>query len=176
MDPAELKRLKKIPSWLIPGCGKSGAPGMIKRHVAPLCLPINHEWRLFSEGCLRNRFFRSEVLKSTQNCPACSRKHNQRSRIEQHHNDYLWSCIGPLLPPDSDDVHRKPTADEYPDIPDCRACKVNNPAHFAQCLKRIHPVHANCHERIHAKERYFRKRDSQNLLDQFAYAAFLEGA
>ena len=121
---------KSVPRYLIPGCGKKGAPGLIKRHVARLCASIDDEWRLFSEGCLRNRYFRDQVLKRGPKCMACDRKLDDRSRIEQHHNDYLWSCIGDILPDGSEDLHRKPRAEEFPSVPDCRACHAANPKHF----------------------------------------------
>jgi len=171
MNEQELQRLKKIPLYLIPGRGKRGTPGLIKRHVAQLCFAINDEWRLFSEGCLRNRYFRGQVLKRSTKCRACERKLDTNSRIEQHHNDYLWSCIGSLLPENSDDVHRKPRAEEFPDIPDCRQCHIDNPDHFQECVKRINGIHAACHERVHSKERYFRDKSRENLIEQFNVAS-----
>jgi len=87
---------ESVPRYLIPGRGKHGAPGLIKRHVALLCASIDDKWRLFSEGCLRNGYFRKQVLKRSPKYMACNRKLDDRSRVEQHHNDYLWSCIGPL--------------------------------------------------------------------------------
>ena len=168
MSKAELKRLSTIPRFLIPGRGKRNAPGMIKRHVARLCFPINDEWRLFSEGCLRNRFFRELVLKRKPKCKACNRSFDDRSRIEQHHNDYLWACTGEILPDDSPDIHRAPMPQEYPKVPDCRRCFKENPEQFRGCQERIFPVHAACHERIHDKERYFRNKAKQELLDSFA--------
>jgi hypothetical protein len=59
---SELNKLIKIPCDVIPGCGKPGVPVMIKHHVAMMCAAINEEWRLFSEGCLRNRYFREQVV------------------------------------------------------------------------------------------------------------------
>lgn len=144
---------------------------MIKKHVAMMCASIDDQWRLFSEGCLRNRYFRDQVLKRGPNCMACSRKLDDRSRIEQHHNDYLWNCIGELLPEGSEDLHRQPRTDEFPYVPDCRRCHLENPDHFAECLKRIYPVHAKCHERIHENERLYRKQASDDLRDQFYTAA-----
>jgi len=173
MKTPDLERLKKIPRALIPGRGKSYAPGMIKRHVAMLCASIDDEWRWISEGCLRNRYFRSQVIARNAKCTACQRKRDDRSRIEQHHVCYLNVCrhAGPLLPADSPDVHRKPRAGEHPDIPDCRACHAQSPENFNECLKRIEPVHAACHERIHDKERYFRTRAKEDLQSQFYDAA-----
>ena len=167
-DLAELKRLKKIPHYLIPGRGKFGRPGMIKRHVAQVCEPIDHHWRLFSESCLRNRFFRERVIKRHPDCKACGRKLDSRSRIEQHHNDYLWACTGAILSDDHPDIHRAPVKGEYPYVPDCRKCFAENPEQFRGCQQRIFPVHAACHERIHDKERFFRTNAKQSLLDDFA--------
>ncbi|MEO1661089.1 MAG: hypothetical protein AAFR51_08885 [Pseudomonadota bacterium] len=164
---SELKRLKKVPRYLIPGHGKFGRPGMIKRHVAHVCEPIDHHWRLFAEGCLRNRFFRELILKRKPKCKACNRSFDDRSRIEQHHNDYLWACTGEVLPDDSPDIHRAPVAQEYTQVPDCRRCFKENPEQFRGCQERIFPVHAACHERIHDKERYFRSKAKQELLDSF---------
>ena len=172
MKEADLKKLAKIPRYLIPGRGKAGSPGMLKKHVARLCFPINEEWRLFSESCLRNRYFRNRVMRG-DNCKACDRKLDDRSRIEQHHNCYLNVCRyeGALLPEESEDVHRQPRTDEWPDIPDCRQCHAQNPEHFNECLRRVHQVHAACHEKIHEKERYFRNKAKQELLDQFNNSA-----
>lgn len=171
MKNRDPKTHKPVPRYLIPGCGKNGVPGLIKRHVAMICAPIDDRWRLFAEGCLRNGYFRDQVLKRGPKCLACSRKLDDRSRIEQHHNDYLWTCIGPLLLENSEDVHRKPVADEYPQIPDCRQCHIDNPGHFAECRKRIYAVHAKCHERIHENERYFRGKARDDLKEQFREAA-----
>ncbi len=171
MKKGHTKTLESVPRYLIPGCGKSGVPGLIKRHVAMICASIDDQWRLFSEGCLRNRYFRNQVLKRGPKCMACTRKLDERSRIEQHHNDYLWTCIGSLLPEDSADINRRPTADEYPQTPDCRQCHSDNPEHFEECRKRIYTVHASCHERIHEKERYFRGIARENLKSQFRNAA-----
>lgn len=166
-DYAEIKRLTKIPHYLIPGRGKFGRPGMIKRHVAHVCQPIDHHWRLFAEGCLRNRFFREMVLKHKPKCKACNRKLDDRSRIEQHHNDYLWACTGSILPSDSPDIHRAPQGNEYEHVPDCRKCFAENPDQFWSCQNRIWPVHAACHERIHDKERFFRDRARKKLIRSF---------
>jgi|GEM_PF-2271964 len=173
MKKADLQKLKKIPRALIPGRGKHGVPGMIKRHVAMLCAPINDEWRKFSEGCLRNRYFRDQVMAKDPKCKACDRKMDDRSRLEQHHNCYLTVCRfdGPTLPDDSPDIHRKPRVDEYPEIPDCRQCHLSSPEAFAECLKRIDGIHAACHERVHDKERWFRNRAKDDLLEQFNFAA-----
>lgn len=144
---------------------------MIKRHVALMCAAIDDQWRLFSEGCLRNRYFRDQVLQRGPNCLACSRKLQEAARIEQHHNDYLWTCIGPLLPEGSPDVHRQARADEFPQIPDCRQCHTDNPVHFEECRRRIYPVHAKCHKRIHDNERIYRNQTSEDLRQQFHTAA-----
>jgi len=172
MKTADLDKLKKIPRALIPGRGKAYAPGMIKRHVALLCAPIDDTWRLFSESCLRNKYFRQHVDR-TEKCKACNRKRDSRTRMEQHHVCYLNVCrfTGLLLADDSEDIHRKPREHEYPSVPDCRQCHKDTPENFAECLKRIEPVHAACHGRIHDKERYFRKRDADELKDQFYTAA-----
>lgn len=166
-DHAEIKRLEKVPHFLIPGRGKFGRPGMIKRHVALVCEPIDHHWRLFSESCLRNKFFREMVLKRKPKCRACVRKLDDRSRIEQHHNDYLWACTGAVLPDGSSDIHRAPQENEYDLVPDCRRCFAENPDQFWGCQSRIWPVHAACHERIHDKERYLRTKAKKGLLDAF---------
>ncbi|MEM6898670.1 MAG: hypothetical protein AAF583_02705 [Pseudomonadota bacterium] len=164
---AEIKRLTKIPHYLIPGLGKFGRPGMIKRHVAHVCEPIDHHWRLFAEGCLRNKFFRNMVLKQKPKCKACHRKLDSRSRIEMHHLDYLWACDGEILPEDSPDIHRAPYENEYKQVPNCRKCFADNPNQFWGCQNRISPVHAACHERIHDKEHYFRMRARKKLIQNF---------
>ena len=164
---ANLKKLKSIPRFLIPGRGKKDAPGMIKRHVAMICASIDDQWRMFAEGCLRNRYFRDEALKRHPKCKACNKGFDASSRIEQHHNDYLWTCIGSPLPEDSPDIHRKARPHEFPEVPNCRQCHKDNPEHFAACQSRIFPVHAACHELIHDKERYFRSRDKEELLQAF---------
>ena len=167
MSPTKRKKLSKIPRFLIPGRGKSYAPGMVKRHVAMMCASIDDQWRLFSEGCLRNRYFRDEALKRSPKCRACNKAFDSGSRIEQHHNDYLWSCIGTPLSENSPDIHRAPRPQEYPRVPDCRSCHAANPEHFEACQKRIFPVHAACHELIHEKERYFRNTAKTELLTEF---------
>ncbi len=166
-DFAEIKRLKKVPHYLIPARGKFGRVGIIKRHVAQVCEPIDHHWRLFSESCLRNRFFREKVLQRHSKCKACDRKLDDRSRIEQHHNCYLWACIGETLPDDHADIHRSAQGKEYAQVPDCRRCFKENPEQFRGCQERIFPVHAACHERIHAKERYFINQDREKLIHSF---------
>jgi len=162
---------KPVPRYLIPGCGKFGIPGLIKRYSAELCANIDDQWRLFAEGCLRNRYFRDQVLARGPKCMACARKLDARSRIEQHHNDYLWCCIGTRLPEDSPDVHRAARENEHPHIPDCRQCHSDNPEHFAECRKRIYAVHATCHERIHENERVYRAKARENLMSRFNDAA-----
>ena len=95
------------------------------------------------------------------------------STIEKHHNDYLHLCqhTGPLLPDDHDDIYRPAVNGELDQVPDCRQCHRDNPAHFEACLKRIYPVHSTCHERIHDKERYFIQKASEELQSQFHTAA-----
>jgi len=68
------KRPKSVPRYLIPGCGKHGAPGLIRRHVAMLCASIDDESRLFSESCLPNLYFSEQVLKRGPKCMAWARK------------------------------------------------------------------------------------------------------
>jgi hypothetical protein len=74
--------LKSIPRYLIPGCSKHNAPHLFKHHVAPQCASINDEWRLFAEGCLRNRYSRGRILKRGPKCMACSRKLHDRARVD----------------------------------------------------------------------------------------------
>lgn len=167
MDYKALEKLKKIPIYLIPGCGKFGVPGMIKRHVAKLHESSNEQWRLFAEGCLRNRYFRDYIIDRSIKCLACGKKHTDKSRIEQHHNDYLWNCIGNILDENSPDIQRKAVKGEFPHVPDCRQCRIDNPEHFNECQKRIYGVHAACHERIHDKERYFRTKAAEKLKGDF---------
>jgi len=171
MKQSDPEKLKKIPRYLVPGCGKNGVPGMIKRHVAMLCASIDDEWRLFSEGCLRNRYFRDHVIKRGPKCMACDRKRDDRSKIEQHHGCYLRNCIGALLPEGSEDLHRAPRPDEFPGVPDCRQCHIDNPDYFQGCIDKIYPVHAACHGRIHEKERSLRGQAADDLKTQFYTAA-----
>lgn len=147
---------------------------MVKRHVATVYAHVNDQWRLFAEGCLRNRYFHEEVFLRGPRCLACERQFNRqecqvRSKIEKHHNDYLHLCqyTGPLLPKDHDDIYRPATKDEFDQVPDCRQCHMDDPAKFEACLKRIYPVHSSCHERIHDKERHFNQKARQDLQIQF---------
>jgi len=100
---------KSVPRYLIPGRGKHGAPGLGKPHVALLCASIDDEWRLFSEGCLRNGYFRKQVLKRSPKCMACNRKLDDRSAL----NNTKTIIDGPVAAPYSQKIPRM-----YIDHPD----------------------------------------------------------
>ena len=129
---------------------------MIIRHVAKI-FGDDVRWRRFAEGCLRNRYFHEEVFLRGPKCLPCGRHFNKKdaavtSKIEKHHADYLRLCIGSPLPPDHDDIYRPAVKGEFDEVPDCRRCREENYEYFEGCLKRIYPVHASCHGRIHEKD------------------------
>lgn len=148
---------------------------MKKRHVKDL-LGFSETWHLFAEGCLRNRHFHEQVFAHGPKCLVCDRSFSKKdgeltSKIEKHHNDYLWTCIGSLLPDDHQDIYRTSFKGEFPKVPDCRQCQIDNPEHFEGCLKRIFPVHAACHEHVHGKEKHLYDGLRSQLKNQFYTAA-----
>ena len=171
-----LDRLKKIPRYLVPFIKKGRVPGVRKKHAAEIYATDHDRWRLFAEGCLRNRYFHEEVFMRGPKCLPCDRRFNKKeasvaSKIEKHHADYLRVCIGPLLPNDHEDIYRPAVKGEIDQVPDCRRCHEENFDYFEGCLKRIYPVHGFCHGRIHDKERHFVKKAQAKLKDDFYQAA-----
>ena len=92
-----------------------------------------------------------------------SDKATHHSHIEKHHHCYLRLCIGDILPEDSEDIYRPTMNEEFEHVPDCRKCKMNNPEYYQGCVKKIFPVHGECHEDIHEIEKWFFKKLSKNM-------------
>ena len=158
------KNKKWIPGWLVPKIKKKHARQIFKDDLEP--------WLLFAEGCLRNRFFHDAVIDRGTKCLACERAFTKkdaknRSKIEKHHTCYIRKCIGPLLPPDSDDITRPADPGQKDQVPDCRQCAIDNPEYFKGCVFKINPVHAACHEKIHKQERELSKQVKAKILNHF---------
>ena len=152
MNKRDLEKLKKIPRYLVPFIKKGRVPGMRKKHARQVYDADVDRWRLYAEGCLRNRYFHEEVFLREPKCLPCDRKFSKSegkvtSKIEKHHADYLRICTGALLPDDHDDIYRPAVKGEIDQVPDCRRCHAENYEYFEGCLKRIYPVHGACHGR-----------------------------
>ena len=52
-----------------------------------------------------------------------------------------------------DDIYRPVKNNEFPHVPDCRQCKADNPEYYEGCIKKIFPVHHQCHKDIHGVEK-----------------------
>ena len=52
-----------------------------------------------------------------------------------------------------DDIYRPVKNNEFPHVPDCRQCKADNPEYYEGCIKKIFPVHHQCHKDIHEVEK-----------------------
>jgi len=158
---------KRVPRYLV--------PTIKKIHATEIYATAQQQWKLFAEGCLRNRYFHEQVLKRGPKCLACKRKFNHanattQSKIEKHHNSYTRLCLGPLLPAGHEDIYRKASKGEFQDVPNCRQCRKDNPEYFEGCLKIVFPVHGECHGDIHELERYYRKKRRKQLLADFRAA------
>ncbi len=145
------KNKKYIPLFLVPKVRKRHVPPIYKDHEIP--------WKLFAEGALRNRLFHDDVMDRGKKCLACNRQFNNSkaavsSKIDKHHHCYLRLCIGDILPEDSNDIYRLVKNNEFPHVPNCRQCKADNPEYYEGCIKKIFPVHHQCHEDIHEVEKY----------------------
>ena len=159
---------KHVPWYLI--------PKVRKRHVSPIYKDHETAWRLFAEGALRNRVFHEDVIKRGTKCMACNHHFNNdhakhHSHIEKHHHCYLRLCTGDVLPETSNDIYRPHTHGEFAHVPDCRKCKSDNPDYYAGCIKKIFPVHGECHEDIHEVEKYFFSKLSRKLQSFWKNAA-----
>jgi len=155
---------KYIPSFLV--------PKMRKRHVLPIYSNHETEWRLFAEGALRNRIFHDDVMNRGSKCLACNRHFNHKkavvsSKIDKHHHCYMRLCIGNILPDNSEDIYRPIKNNEFPHVPDCRTCKTNNPEYYEGCIKKIFPVHHQCHRHIHEVEKFWFNKLGKKLLSNF---------
>lgn len=107
---------------------------------------------------------------------ACDRHFNggttiHHSRIEKHHHCYLRLCTGTILPDDSKDIYRPVKRAEFDHVPDCRQCQAQSPEYFAGCVKKIFPVHSECHEDIHELERYLFMKLSKKIKTGWEVAA-----
>lgn len=146
MKKPHLKKKKHIPLFLV--------PKVRKHHVPPIYKDHETAWRLFAEGALRNRIFHDDILNRGKKCLACDRqfstgKKRHSTRIEKHHHCYLRLCLGNMLPDKSGDIYRPSRNGEFPHVPDCGQCKVDNPEYYEGCIKKIFPIHSQCHEDIH---------------------------
>lgn len=146
---------KQIPRYLV--------PQVKKRHALEIFAAVEAPWRLFAGGCLRNSYFHDQVLTRGPKCLACKRRFNHadaatQSKIEKRHNSYTRLCIGPLLPAVADDIYREASKGKFAGVPDCRQCRKDNPDYFEGCLKKVLPVHGECHGDLHELERW---RDKQ---------------
>ncbi len=161
------KNKKHIPLFLV--------PKVRKRHVLRIYKDQETAWKLFAEGALRNKVFHDDVMGRGKKCLACNRHFNNdkaaiSSRIEKHHQCYLRPCIGDTLPEDSSDIYRPVNNGEFPHVPDCRQCKADNPEYYEGCIKKIFPVHRQCHEHIHKVEKHLFAKLGKKLLSDFRTA------
>ncbi|MBX3617107.1 hypothetical protein [Nitrosomonas sp.] len=159
------QKKKRLPLFLV--------PRVRKRHVLPIYKDHETQWKLFAEGALRNQVFHDEVMHRGNKCLACDQLlttgKTKYPHIEKHHHCYLRLCAGNILPDDSSDIYREVRNAEFPHVPDCRQCKVNNPEYFEGCIKKIFPVHGKCHGHIHEVERYRFDKLAEKLQRDFAY-------
>lgn len=151
MKKSVSEKKKYIPLFLV--------PKVRKRHVLPIFKDHEMAWKLFAEGALRNKVFHDDVMGRGKKCLACNRRFNNNkaavsSKIDKHHHCYLRLCIGNILPEDSDDIYRPVKNGEFSHVPDCRQCKIDHPEYYVGCIKKIFPVHHQCHEDIHEVEKY----------------------
>lgn len=158
------KKKTSVPGFLV--------PRIRKHHVSMLYTNYETEWRVFAEGSLRNKAFHDDVLNRGDKCLVCNKTlgtatPKKSSRIEKHHHCYMRLCTGNILPNNSVDIYRKARKTEFPLVPDCRQCKIDNPKYYAGCLKKIFPVHRKCHEDIHECEKSAFKILSMKLLTNF---------
>lgn len=164
MKKSIFEKRKYIPLFLI--------PKVRKRHVSRIYKDQETAWKLFAEGALRNKVFHDDVKGRGKKCLACNRCFNNDkatvfSRIEKHHHCYLRLCIGNILPEDSSDIYRPIKNGEFPHVPNCSQCKANNPEYYEGCIKKIFPVHSQCHEHIHKVEKYLFAKLRKKLLIDF---------
>ncbi len=159
---------KFFPSFLI--------PKIRKRHVLSIYFDHEAEWKLFAEGALRNKVFHDDVINRGHKCLACNRRFNHEkavvsSKIDKHHHCYVRLCIGNILPDNSEDIYRLTRNNEFPHVPDCRTCKTDNPEYYEGCIKKMFPVHYQCHERIHEMEELRFNKLGKKLLSNFRLAS-----
>ncbi len=164
MKKSIFEKKKHIPLFIV--------PKVRKRHVPPIYKDQETAWKLFAEGALRNKVFHDDVMKRGKKCLACNRRFNNdkaavSSKIEKHHHCYLRLCIGDILSEDSGDIYRPVKNGEFPHMPNCRQCKADNPEYYEGCIKKIFPVHSQCHEDIHEDEKYFFIKLGKKLLTDF---------
>jgi len=167
MKKISFKKKKHIPLFLV--------PKVRKRHVPPIYKDHETLWRLFAEGALRNRLFHDDVMDRRKKCLACNRRFNNSkatvsSKIDKHRHCYLRLCIGNILPKDSGDIYRPIKNGEFPHVPDCGQCKADNPEYYEGCIKKIFPVHHQCHEDIHEVEKYHFTKLRKKMRDAFLSA------
>lgn len=165
-----VSKKKYIPHFLI--------PKIRKRHVLPIFKDHETQWKLFAEGALRNKVFHDDVINRGKKCLACNRYFNHEnsaiaSKIDKHHHCYMRLCIGNTLSENSEDIYRQAKSHEFPYVPDCRTCKTDNPAYYAGCIKKIFPVHHQCHSHIHEREKFWFYSLNNKLLSGFRSAASL---
>ena len=161
---------KYIPSFLI--------PKIRKRHVLPIFRNHEMQWKLFAEGALRNKIFHDDVMNRGNKCLACNRYFNHEksvvsSKIDKHHHCYVRLCIGNILLNNSEDKYRPARNNEFPHVPDCGTCKANNPKYHEGCIKKIFPIHHQCHGRIHEREKSLFNKLGKKLLSSFRFAVYM---
>lgn len=124
--------MKKIFSKKKPSVPEFLVPKVRKRHVSMLYTNYETEWRVFAEDSLRNQVFHEDVLNRGDKCLVCDRSLSTAnpkkvSHIEKHHHCYMRLCTGNIQPDNSDDIYRKARKANFPCVPDCCQCKLNNP-------------------------------------------------
>lgn len=162
---AKQQKQKWIPNFLV--------PKISKKWVASIYRDQNEAWRLFSEGCLRNKRFHEAIYERGHNCLVCDKliRAKKTKQTDKHHNDYLRLCTGYILQNGDDDIQREATNKDYPRVPDCRNCEDNNPEYFAGCVARVFPVHHACHGKIHELETRLTAASRGKLLKAFNQSA-----
>lgn len=157
-----------IANFLIPKIPKRWAYEVFKEREG--------EWRLYAEGCLRNRRFHEAIFERGSKCLVCDKpilgKDGKRvKQCDKHHNDYLRLCIGWPLDEGHNDEIRPIEGREFYQVPDCASCEEQDPEYFAGCVNKVFPVHRHCHGRIHEVEKQLREGQHAAYKQAFTLAA-----
>ena len=106
---------------------------------------LKYSWGRFVYQILKNPFMKKfKLTEQKGKCSYCKTNINKEVFV-LHHRTYNYLCMNETTIDTKD-------GSQYPIIPDCESCSLNNHNRFKDCMSKIDYVHQSCHNKIHNLE------------------------
>lgn len=103
---------------------------------------LKYSWGRFVYQILKNPFMKSYKLQEQKGKCSCCHTDINKELYVLHHRTYNYLCMNTKTIDTKD-------GSQYPIVPDCESCSVDNPKRFKDCMSKLDYVHQSCHDKIH---------------------------